>query len=174
MATNRITFGIDGIYSLNIALQFYNTAASIHDATFWIRKNGVDLAASAYYVSVNERHGGVDGTVLANEEVIDGRSERGNHPCVRKVLRQWMLKITAYADRLLEDLALVDWTESIKEMQKNWIGRSEGVEVHFPYDLSTIGKSGVIYAAGGATTIWVDVVNKKAKNLPDWLRALVS
>lgn len=71
------------------------------------------------------------GCVLANEEVVDGKSERGNHPVVRRPMRQWMLKITAYADRLLDDLKLVDWTESIKEMQKNWIGRSEGAWVTF-------------------------------------------
>lgn len=71
------------------------------------------------------------GTVLANEEVIDGKSERGGHPVVRKPMRQWMLKITAYADRLLEDLDEVEWPESIKEMQRNWIGRSEGANVHF-------------------------------------------
>ena len=71
------------------------------------------------------------GTVLANEEVIDGLSERGNHPVVRKPMKQWMLKITAYADRLLEDLEDVDWPESIKEMQRNWIGRSEGAQLAF-------------------------------------------
>ncbi len=71
------------------------------------------------------------GTVLANEEVIDGKSERGGHPVIRKPMRQWMLKITAYADRLLEDLDEVDWPESIKDMQRNWIGRSEGAEVNF-------------------------------------------
>jgi leucyl-tRNA synthetase len=71
------------------------------------------------------------GTVLANEEVVDGRSERGNHPVVRMPLRQWMLRITAYAERLLDDLAQVDWSEAIKEMQRNWIGRSEGAEVDF-------------------------------------------
>ena len=71
------------------------------------------------------------GTVLANEEVIEGKSERGGHPVVRKPMKQWMLKITAYADRLLEDLALVQWPESIKMMQRNWIGRSEGAEVTF-------------------------------------------
>ncbi len=72
------------------------------------------------------------GTVLANEEVIDGRSERGGHPVVRKPMRQWILKITDYADRLLEDLELLDWPEHLKEMQRNWIGRSEGAEVEFP------------------------------------------
>ncbi|MUV39264.1 Leucine--tRNA ligase [Lentibacillus sp. JNUCC-1] len=71
------------------------------------------------------------GTVLANEEVIDGKSERGGHPVVRKPMKQWMLKITAYADRLLEDLDDLDWPESIKDMQRNWIGRSEGAEITF-------------------------------------------
>ncbi|KAG7552949.1 Leucine-tRNA ligase [Arabidopsis thaliana x Arabidopsis arenosa] len=71
------------------------------------------------------------GTVLANEEVVDGVSERGGHPVIRKPMRQWMLKITAYADRLLEDLDELEWPESIKEMQRNWIGRSEGAELNF-------------------------------------------
>lgn len=71
------------------------------------------------------------GTVLANEEVIDGKSEVGGHPVIRVPMRQWMLKITAYAERLLDDLELVDWPESIKEMQRNWIGKSTGAEVHF-------------------------------------------
>ncbi|WP_112181685.1 MULTISPECIES: leucine--tRNA ligase [Paraliobacillus] len=71
------------------------------------------------------------GTVLANEEIVDGKSERGGHPVERKPMKQWMLKITAYADRLLEDLEELDWPESIKDMQRNWIGRSEGAEVTF-------------------------------------------
>ena len=70
-------------------------------------------------------------TVLANEEVIDGKSERGGFPCVRRPLRQWMLKITEYADRLIDDLDLVDWPESVKTMQREWIGRSEGAEIEF-------------------------------------------
>ncbi len=74
------------------------------------------------------------GTVLANEEVIDGRSERGNHPVIRKPMRQWMLKITDYAERLLADLDQLDWPEGIKEMQRNWIGKSEGAEVIFKID----------------------------------------
>ena len=74
------------------------------------------------------------GTVLANEEVIDGKSERGGHPVIRKPMRQWMLKITAYADRLLEDLEELDWPEGIKEMQRHWIGRSEGAQVKFHLD----------------------------------------
>ncbi|MCA0984465.1 leucine--tRNA ligase [Halobacillus yeomjeoni] len=74
------------------------------------------------------------GTVLANEEVIDGKSERGGHPVERRPMKQWMLKITAYADRLLEDLEDLDWPESIKDMQRNWIGKSEGAEVSFKID----------------------------------------
>jgi leucyl-tRNA synthetase len=72
--------------------------------------------------------------VLANEEVIDGKSERGGHPVVRKPMRQWMLKITEYADRLLDDLEELDWSESIKDMQRNWIGKSTGAEVRFPIE----------------------------------------
>ncbi|WP_195274064.1 leucine--tRNA ligase [Enterococcus mundtii] len=71
------------------------------------------------------------GTVISNEEVIDGKSERGGYDVIRKPMRQWMLKITAYADRLIDDLELVDWPESIKEMQRNWIGRSVGANVTF-------------------------------------------
>ncbi|RKQ29690.1 leucine--tRNA ligase [Oceanobacillus halophilus] len=74
------------------------------------------------------------GTVLANEEVIDGKSERGGHPVIRKPMKQWMLRITAYADRLLEDLDELDWPDSLKEMQRNWIGKSEGAEVNFSID----------------------------------------
>ncbi|NNJ26625.1 leucine--tRNA ligase [Alienimonas chondri] len=70
-------------------------------------------------------------TVLANEEVIDGKSERGGHPVVRLPLRQWMLRITAYADRLLGDLDTLDWPESLKSLQRNWIGKSTGCEVDF-------------------------------------------
>lgn len=74
------------------------------------------------------------GTVLANEEVIDGVSERGGHPVERRPMRQWVLKITEYADRLLEDLDDLDWPDSLKEMQRNWIGRSEGAQVKFEID----------------------------------------
>jgi len=72
------------------------------------------------------------GTVVANEEVTsDGRSDRGNFPVFKRNMRQWMMRITTYADRLLDDLELLDWTEAIKSMQRNWIGRSEGAFVHF-------------------------------------------
>ncbi|MEJ0090913.1 MAG: leucine--tRNA ligase [Limisphaerales bacterium] len=74
------------------------------------------------------------GTVLANEEVIDGKSEVGGFPVIRKPMRQWMLRITAYAEKLLADLDTIDWTDSLKEMQRNWIGRSEGAEVVFEID----------------------------------------
>jgi len=74
------------------------------------------------------------GTVLANEEVVGGLSERGGHPVVRKPMRQWMLRITKYAERLLADLAEVDWPESIKKLQADWIGKSVGAEVCFKLD----------------------------------------
>ena len=71
------------------------------------------------------------GTVLANDEVVNGVSERGGHPVVKKKMRQWYLRITAYADRLLEGLEIVDFSDSMKEMQRNWIGKSEGAEIKF-------------------------------------------
>jgi leucyl-tRNA synthetase len=76
------------------------------------------------------------GTVLANEEVIDGKSEVGGFPVERRPMRQWMLRITAYADRLLNDLGLLDWPDSLKEMQRNWIGKSTGAEVEFALDVA--------------------------------------
>ena len=84
------------------------------------------------------------GTVLANEEVTaDGRSERGNFPVFKRNLRQWMMRITAYADRLAEDLDTVDWPEKVKIMQRNWIGRSEGAEVDFAVEGAAEAGSGV-------------------------------
>ena len=74
------------------------------------------------------------GTVLANEEVVGGLSERGDFPVIRKPMRQWMLRITKYAERLLEDLKEVDWPESIKKLQADWIGKSVGAEVCFKVD----------------------------------------
>ena len=82
------------------------------------------------------------GTVLANEEVIDGRSERGNHPVIRRPMRQWMLKITEYAERLLKDLDTLDWPEGIKEMQRNWIGKSTGAMVDFKIKYTMGGGAG--------------------------------
>ncbi len=76
------------------------------------------------------------GTVLSNEEIVDGKSERGNFPVERKPMRQWLLRITAYGDRLIEGLDSIDWTHSLKLMQRNWIGRSEGAEVDFALENS--------------------------------------
>ena len=83
------------------------------------------------------------GTVLANEEVTnEGRSDRGNHPVFRRPMKQWMMRITAYADRLLADLDRVNWPESVKIMQRNWIGRSEGAFISFAVDTDTAGPAG--------------------------------
>jgi leucyl-tRNA synthetase len=87
------------------------------------------------------------GTVLANEEVIDGKSERGGHPVERRPLRQWMLRITAYADRLENDLVGLDWSEGIKALQRNWIGRSTGAEVDFFVGSIEQGAGGTEYKA---------------------------
>ena len=77
------------------------------------------------------------GTVLANDEVVNGLSVRGGYPVVRKLMRQWSLRITAYAQRLVDGLEQVDWTDSLKEIQRNWIGRSEGAAVWFPLDIKS-------------------------------------
>src|SRR5690606_11952685 len=77
------------------------------------------------------------GTVVANEEVTaDGRSDRGNFPVFKRSMRQWMMRITAYADRLVEDLDLLDWSDAIKAMQRNWVGRSTGATVKFAATLT--------------------------------------
>lgn len=85
----------------------------------------------AYYASATVNWCPALGTVLANEEVIDGRSERGNHEVIRKAMKQWMLRITKYAERLLSELSEIDWPEAIKEQQRNWIGRKTGTEITF-------------------------------------------
>jgi leucyl-tRNA synthetase len=97
------------------------------------------------------------GTVLANEEVIEGKSERGGHPVVRMPLKQWMLRITEYAERLLDDLALVDWPEGIKLLQRNWIGRSEGAEVDFQVSAEYSALS-TPQAASDARTRYADTI----------------
>ncbi|MDB6080932.1 MAG: leuS [Chlamydiia bacterium] len=88
----------------------------------------------AYEAEVSVNYCPFLGTVLANEEVDNGKSKEGGHPVIKKPLRQWMLKITEYADRLLQDLDLLDWPNSIKALQANWIGRSEGALIHFPIE----------------------------------------
>jgi leucyl-tRNA synthetase len=90
------------------------------------------------------------GTVLANEEVIDGKSEVGGFPVIRKPMRQWMLRITAYAEKLLADLDTIDWSDSLKEMQRNWIGRSEGAEVDFRVAASRQSAASLEQENGGA------------------------
>jgi leucyl-tRNA synthetase len=116
-------------------------AAANPDARPWealdevARRRVVDGWRLAYLADVPVNWCPALGTVLANEEVTnEGRSERGNHPVHQRRLRQWMLRITAYADRLLEDLSLVDWPEPIAQMQRNWIGRSPGARIRFPVD----------------------------------------
>jgi len=98
------------------------------------RRQFIDDHRLAYQADVPVNWCPALGTVLANEEVVGGVSERGGYPVVRRPMRQWMLRITKYADRLLEDLALVDWPESIKKLQVDWIGRSVGAEVCFQID----------------------------------------
>ena len=98
--------------------------------TQWIFKRLVERGL-AYQAEVAVNWCPALGTVLANDEVVDGKSERGGHPVVRKPMRQWMMRITEYADRLLKDLETIDWPESTKELQRNWIGRSEGATIEF-------------------------------------------
>jgi leucyl-tRNA synthetase len=99
------------------------------------RRKVVDSYRLAYLDEVDVNWCPALGTVLANEEVTaEGRSERGNHPVYKRPLKQWMLRITKYAARLLADLDVLDWPESIKIMQRNWIGRSEGADIVFPVE----------------------------------------
>ena len=103
-----------------------------HDADLESKRRAYRDSKRLAYVSEAPVTGGANlGTVLANEEVVDGKSEVGGFPVVRKPMRQWMLRITAYAEKLLADLDTIDWSDSLKEMQRNWIGRSEGAEVDF-------------------------------------------
>ena len=99
------------------------------------RADAVDARRLAYRAKVPVNWCPGLGTVLANEEVTaDGRSERGNYPVFRRELTQWMMRITAYADRLIDDLDRLQWPESVKTMQRNWIGRSEGATIIFPVE----------------------------------------
>ena len=121
---NELGFSYDWDREIN------TTDPSYYKWTQWIFTKLVEMDL-AYVDEVAVNWCEALGTVLANEEVIDGLSERGSHPVVRRPMRQWVLRITKYADRLVDDLADVDWPESIKEMQRNWIGRSEGAQVKF-------------------------------------------
>ncbi len=124
---NELGFSYDWDREIN------TTDPSYYKWTQWIFTKLVEMDL-AYVDEVAVNWCEALGTVLANEEVIDGVSERGGHPVVRKPMRQWILRITKYADRLIDDLVDVDWPESIKDMQRNWIGRSEGAQVRFAVD----------------------------------------
>jgi leucyl-tRNA synthetase len=110
--------------------EIYTTAPGYVKWTQWIFRKLYERGL-AYLAEVPVNWCPALGTVLANEEVIEGKSERGGHPVVRVPMRQWMLRITAYADRLVEDLDEVDWPEAIKKMQRDWVGRSEGARILF-------------------------------------------
>jgi leucyl-tRNA synthetase len=121
--------------------EFASGARATPDGRSWSeldpveRRKVVDAYRLAYLDEVDVNWCPTLGTVLANEEVTaEGRSERGNYPVYKRPLKQWMLRITAYAERLLADLRLLDWPESIKIMQRNWIGRSEGADIVFPVE----------------------------------------
>ena len=105
--------------------------ADLPDETEEERRNYIDSQRLAYIDEVAVNWCQELGTVLANEEVVDGKSERGGHSVERKPMRQWMLRITEYGDRLIDELDNLDWPEGIKALQRNWIGRSEGADVHF-------------------------------------------
>ena len=102
-------------------------------------------------------------TVLANEEVVDGKSERGGHPVIRVPMRQWMLKITAYAERLLADLEKVDWPQRTKDAQRNWIGKSEGASVRF--QIENVSKSAPAARTNGSTSSALEVFTTRPDTL---------
>ncbi|MGX7109612.1 leucine--tRNA ligase [Facklamia miroungae] len=110
--------------------EFSTTDPSYYKWTQWIFTKLYEKGL-AYQADVMVNWCEALGTVLANEEIVDGVSERGGHPVVRRPMKQWVLKITEYAQRLLDDLEELDWPESVKEMQRNWIGRSEGALIDF-------------------------------------------
>ena len=110
------------------------TKFSAEDKTAFGRRGFIDRKRLAYVSEAPVNWCPELGTVLANEEVIDGKSEVGGFPVIRKPMRQWMLRITAYAEKLLADLDIIEWSDSLKEMQRNWIGRSEGAELDFQID----------------------------------------
>ncbi|MEY2829915.1 MAG: hypothetical protein RIQ33_1773 [Bacteroidota bacterium] len=103
------------------------------------------------------------GTVLANDEVVNGVSERGGHPVVKKKMRQWFLRITAYADRLLQGLETLDWSEPMKEMQRNWIGRSEGASIRFDLTLNPSPSERDLNTNSEQTTIEAQTPSQKEK-----------
>jgi leucyl-tRNA synthetase len=132
----------------DLVAEFDSGARQLPDGRAWAdlspgqRRDVLDEHRLAYLSRVPVNWCPGLGTVLSNEEVTnEGRSERGNYPVFKRHLRQWMLRISAYADRLADDLALVDWPEPVKLMQRNWIGRSTGAQVSFPVSAAVVGQS---------------------------------
>ncbi len=121
---------------LQIYNSWFNPKTNKAEPISTYRGNNPDEVRLAYVADVPVNWCPELGTVLANEEVVDGKSEIGGFPVVRRPMRQWMLRITAYAERLLEELEGLDWPEGIKLLQRNWIGRSEGAEIDFKIDNS--------------------------------------
>ena len=117
---------------LKIYNSWFNPTANKAEPISTYRGPDPDSVRLAYVADVPVNWCPELGTVLANEEVIDGKSEIGSHPVVRRPMRQWMLRITAYAERLIRELDGLDWPEGIKLLQRNWIGKSEGAEIDFP------------------------------------------
>ncbi len=138
LEAERLVVRFNGELVAGSAIGFQQTGGIEPGTRFWHelseeeRREVIDDHRLAYLAEVPVNWCPALGTVLANEEVTsEGRSERGNHPVFRRPLKQWMLRITAYADRLERDLDPLDWPESVKSMQRNWIGRSHGAEVVF-------------------------------------------
>jgi len=119
---------------LKIYNSWFNPKTNKAEPISTYRGNDPDSVRLAYVAEVRVNWCPELGTVLANEEVVDGKSEVGGFPVVRRPMRQWMLRITAYADRLIDELDGLDWPESIKLLQRNWIGRSVGAEIQFKVD----------------------------------------
>ena len=141
LESEELTLGIDGelVEPTSIGLDAVTGTAigtrKWHELSNDERREVIEDNRLAYLAEVPVNWCPALGTVLANEEVTnEGKSERGNHPVFKRPLKQWMLRITEYADRLIEDLSLVDWPEAIKMMQRNWIGKSTGAYVEFAVD----------------------------------------
>ena len=118
-------------FSYDWSREFATSEPSYYKWTQWIFTKLIEKGL-AYEAEVSVNYCPFLGTVLANEEVENGVSKEGSHPVVRKPFRQWMLKITAYAEQLIDDLEDLDWPEHIKQSQLNWIGKSKGASIHFP------------------------------------------
>ena len=138
LSNNDYVVAPDGSIHLNPTQEGMEPiAGEIRTERTWVeldpeeQRDVIDSQRLAYMAEVAVNWCPALGTVLANEEVIDGKSEVGGFPVEKRPMRQWMLRITAYADRLVEDLNLLEWPESLKEMQRNWIGKSVGAEVDF-------------------------------------------